>query len=77
MVQRAMRLPKIIAAASHRSHLRVMTHEERRVVMRKYAGVGAGLVLCVPLALPAAEKDVVELPDRARKAGALPGWLRE
>ena len=29
------------------------------------------------LALPAAEKDLVDLPDRARKAGALPGWLRE
>jgi hypothetical protein len=29
------------------------------------------------LALPAAEKDLVDLPDRARRAGALPGWLRE
>ena len=29
------------------------------------------------LAVPAAEKDLVDLPDRARKAGALPGWLRE
>ncbi|HZI67222.1 MAG TPA: hypothetical protein VFF17_11705 [Thermoanaerobaculia bacterium] len=29
------------------------------------------------LALPAAEREVTELPDRARRAGALPGWLRE
>ena len=29
------------------------------------------------LALPAAEREVIELPDRARRAGALPGWLRE
>jgi hypothetical protein len=27
--------------------------------------------------LPIAEKDLAELPDRARRAGALPGWLRE
>jgi hypothetical protein len=27
--------------------------------------------------LPAVEKELAELPDRARKAGALPGWLRE
>ncbi len=27
--------------------------------------------------LAAAEKDLAELPDRARRAGALPGWLRE
>jgi hypothetical protein len=27
--------------------------------------------------LPMAERDVDELPDRARRAGALPGWLRE
>jgi len=27
--------------------------------------------------LPRAEKDLEELPDRARRAGALPGWLRE
>jgi len=27
--------------------------------------------------LPAAEKELAELPDRARRAGALPGWLRE
>lgn len=27
--------------------------------------------------LPVAEKDLAELPDRARRAGALPGWLRE
>lgn len=27
--------------------------------------------------LPAAEKDLADLPDRARRAGALPGWLRE
>lgn len=27
--------------------------------------------------LPIAEKDLADLPDRARKAGALPGWLRE
>ena len=27
--------------------------------------------------LPAAERALNELPDRARKAGALPGWLRE
>lgn len=29
------------------------------------------------LALPLAEKELSELPDRARRAGALPGWLRE
>ena len=29
------------------------------------------------LALPVAEKELAELPDRARRAGALPGWLRE
>lgn len=29
------------------------------------------------LALPGAEKELTELPDRARRAGALPGWLRE
>jgi hypothetical protein len=29
------------------------------------------------LALPAAEKDLADLPDRARRGGALPGWLRE
>lgn len=29
------------------------------------------------LALPVAEKDLADLPDRARRAGALPGWLRE
>ena len=29
------------------------------------------------LALPAAEKDLADLADRARRAGALPGWLRE
>ena len=28
-------------------------------------------------ALPVAEKELSELPDRARRAGALPGWLRE
>ena len=27
--------------------------------------------------LPNAEKDLADLPDRARKAGALPGWIRE
>lgn len=27
--------------------------------------------------LPIAEKELADLPDRARKAGALPGWLRE
>jgi hypothetical protein len=27
--------------------------------------------------LPEAEKDLADLPDRARRAGALPGWLRE
>jgi hypothetical protein len=27
--------------------------------------------------LPVAEKDLENLPDRARRAGALPGWLRE
>jgi len=27
--------------------------------------------------LPVAEKELTDLPDRARKAGALPGWLRE
>src|SRR5438552_4205217 len=27
--------------------------------------------------LPAAEKELEDLPDRARRAGALPGWLRE
>jgi hypothetical protein len=27
--------------------------------------------------LAAAEKDLADLPDRARRAGALPGWLRE
>jgi hypothetical protein len=27
--------------------------------------------------LPVAEKDLEDLPDRARRAGALPGWLRE
>lgn len=27
--------------------------------------------------LPIAEKDLADLPDRARRAGALPGWLRE
>jgi hypothetical protein len=27
--------------------------------------------------LPLAEKDLADLPDRARRAGALPGWLRE
>ena len=27
--------------------------------------------------LEQAEKDLAELPERARKAGALPGWLRE
>ncbi|HYN21089.1 MAG TPA: hypothetical protein VE078_09025, partial [Thermoanaerobaculia bacterium] len=27
--------------------------------------------------LAAAEKDLAELPEKARKAGALPGWLRE
>jgi hypothetical protein len=27
--------------------------------------------------LPVAERELAELPDRARKAGALPGWLRE
>jgi len=29
------------------------------------------------LAVPVAEKELAELPDRARRAGALPGWLRE
>jgi hypothetical protein len=29
------------------------------------------------LALPVAEKELADLPDRARRAGALPGWLRE
>ncbi len=29
------------------------------------------------LDLPAAEKDLADLPDRARRGGALPGWLRE
>jgi hypothetical protein len=29
------------------------------------------------LALPVAERELADLPDRARKAGALPGWLRE
>lgn len=29
------------------------------------------------LALPVAEKDLSDLPDRGRRAGALPGWLRE
>jgi hypothetical protein len=27
--------------------------------------------------LPVAEKELEDLPDRARRAGALPGWLRE
>lgn len=27
--------------------------------------------------LPVAEKDLADLPDRARRAGALPGWIRE
>jgi hypothetical protein len=27
--------------------------------------------------LPVAERELADLPDRARKAGALPGWLRE
>ncbi|MGH9364618.1 MAG: hypothetical protein ACRD1B_05055, partial [Thermoanaerobaculia bacterium] len=27
--------------------------------------------------LDEAEKDLADLPERARKAGALPGWLRE
>jgi hypothetical protein len=27
--------------------------------------------------LPIAEKELADLPDRARKAGALPGWIRE
>ena len=27
--------------------------------------------------LPVAERELEDLPDRARKAGALPGWLRE
>lgn len=27
--------------------------------------------------LPLAERDLDDLPDRARRAGALPGWLRE
>lgn len=27
--------------------------------------------------LPVAERELTDLPDRARKAGALPGWLRE
>ena len=27
--------------------------------------------------LPVAERELDDLPDRARKAGALPGWLRE
>jgi hypothetical protein len=27
--------------------------------------------------LPEAEKELADLPDRARKAGALPGWIRE
>ncbi len=27
--------------------------------------------------LPLAEKELQDLPDRARRAGALPGWLRE
>jgi hypothetical protein len=27
--------------------------------------------------LPVAEKELADLPDRARKAGALPGWIRE
>jgi hypothetical protein len=27
--------------------------------------------------LPVAEKDLADLPDRARRAGAPPGWLRE
>lgn len=27
--------------------------------------------------LAAAEKDLADLPERARKAGALPGWIRE
>jgi hypothetical protein len=27
--------------------------------------------------LPVAQKDLEDLPDRARRAGALPGWLRE
>jgi hypothetical protein len=27
--------------------------------------------------LTAAEKDLADLPEKARKAGALPGWLRE
>lgn len=29
------------------------------------------------IAVPGAEKDLEDLPDRARRAGALPGWLRE
>lgn len=29
------------------------------------------------LALPVADRELADLPDRARKAGALPGWLRE
>ena len=27
--------------------------------------------------LAAAEKDLADLPERARRAGALPGWIRE
>ena len=27
--------------------------------------------------LEAAEKQLADLPERARKAGALPGWIRE
>jgi DNA repair exonuclease SbcCD ATPase subunit len=27
--------------------------------------------------LEAAEKDLADLPEKARKAGALPGWIRE
>jgi hypothetical protein len=27
--------------------------------------------------LPLAERTLDDLPDRARRAGALPGWLRE
>ena len=27
--------------------------------------------------LEGAERDLADLPDRARKAGALPGWIRE
>jgi hypothetical protein len=44
-----------IGPMSRISAVHAMTHEGRRVVMRKRAGVCGGLALCVPLALFGAE----------------------